>query len=213
MNTHLHIIEAYANLYSVWKDKKLEERIIALLGLFDSHFINKNNYHLNLFMDDDWNVRSSLQSFGHDIEAAWLLLECAEVIENKFYIDLYKNLSVKLTDAAAAGLDNDGGLWYEYDPAIEHWIKEKHSWPQAEAMVGFFNAWQLTKEDNYLQHSINSFEFIKNNIQDSSKGEWFWGRNEDGSVMQKEKAGFWKCPYHSGRACMELSKRISLLSV
>jgi cellobiose epimerase len=212
MNTHLHIIEAYANLYTVWPDKMLQEKIAALLELFDRHFIDRENHHLHLFLDEYWNLRSTLISFGHDIEAAWLLLECAEIAGYKLYIDRYKQLSVQLANAAAEGLDQDGGLWYEYDPAHDHWIKEKHSWPQAEAMIGFFNAWQLTGMEKYLQYSKACFAFVKRKIKDNSNGEWRWGINEDGSPMQKEKAGFWKCPYHSARACMEIQKRISVLS-
>jgi mannobiose 2-epimerase len=212
MNTHLHIIEAYASLYSIWPDTILREKIASLLEVFDRHFINKENFHLHLFLDENWNLRSSLVSYGHDIEAAWLLLECAEVINYKLYIDHYRQLSVKLADAAAKGLDSDGGLWYEYEPAHDRLVKEKHSWPQAEAMIGFFNAWQLTGDYKYLQYSKDSFAFIKNYIKDDKAGEWRWGIKEDGSPMEKEKAGFWKCPYHSARACMEIQKRISSLS-
>ncbi len=213
MNTHLHIIEAYTNLYTVWPDEKLKEKIEALLAVFDRHIINKENNHLNLFMDDEWNVRSSLLSFGHDIEAAWLLQECAEIIHNPSYIDLYRPHSVKLADAAAEGIDkNDGGLWYEYEPATNHWIREKHWWPQAEAMVGFFNSYQITGNKKYLEYSLNCFRFVQQHIKDNKKGEWFWGIHADGSVIQKEKAGFWKCPYHNGRACLELIKRISILN-
>ncbi len=210
MNTHLHIIEAYANLYTVWPDDELKQKIENLLGYFDSYIINKQNHHLNLFMDDEWNVRSSLISFGHDIEAAWLLQECAEVINHQQYINLYRQLSIALADAAAEGLDvKDGGLWYEYDPTKNQLIKEKHWWPQAEAMVGFFNAYQIAREEKYLHYSVNCFEFVKNKIKDNEKGEWIWGIQEDGAIIKKEKAGLWKCPYHNSRACIELIKRIS----
>jgi cellobiose epimerase len=207
-NTHLHIIEAYANLYSVWPDEKLKESIKHLLDVFEEHFFNSKTSHLNLFMDENWTAGSSLVSYGHDIEAAWLLLECAEAIGNENYISRFKELSIRLADAAAEGLDADGGLWYEYDPAKDEWIKEKHSWPQAEAMIGFLNAYQLTGNEKYLHHSQNEWEFIKHHIKDNSKGEWFWGVNADYSVMQKEKAGFWKCPYHNSRACIQLIRRI-----
>lgn len=207
MNTHLHIIEAYASLYIVWPDKKLKEKIINLLVIFDNYIINKESYHLNLFMDDDWTVKSTLQSYGHDIEAAWLLQECAEATGSDTYIRYFRELGVKIAYAVAEGLDTDGGLWYEYEPVTDHLVKEKHSWPQAEAMVGFFNAWQMSGEKEYLDHSIKSWEFIRNHIKDQEKGEWFWGVYADYRVMQKDKAGFWKCPYHSSRACMEIMKR------
>ena len=150
MNTHLHIIEAYANLYTIWPDKLLKEKIGRLLEVFDRHFINKENGHLQLFMNDDWEPQSTLVSYGHDIEAAWLLQECAEIVGYKLYEDRYKELAIVLTDAAAEGLDDDGGLWYEYEPAKDKLVREKHSWPQAEAMVGFYNAYQLTGKAKYL---------------------------------------------------------------
>lgn len=208
MNTHLHIVEAYANLYRVWPDKKLRERIIGLLEIFDTHIINRQTNHLNLFMDEDWTIKSTLQSFGHDIEAAWLLQECAEVAEHNVYINKFKETAIKLADAAAEGLDKDGGLWYEYEPVTNHLMKEKHSWPQAEAMVGFFNAWQITGDQKYLDYSIRSWDFIKQHIKDNQHGEWYWGVYDDYTTMEKDKAGFWKCPYHNSRACLEIIKRL-----
>lgn len=211
MNTHLHIIEAYANLYTVWPDAKLKDSIAHLLEVFEVHFIDPKTSHLRLFMDENWNSKSTLVSFGHDIEAAWLLLECAELSGNTNYIDRFRELSIKLADAAAEGLDKDGGLWYEYEPGQDYLIKEKHSWPQAEAMVGFFNAYQLTGNEKYLHYAANNWEFVKNHLKDTTNGEWFWGVDGSYAIMQKEKAGFWKCPYHNARACMEIMKRISSL--
>lgn len=211
-NTHLHIVEAYTNLYTVWPKEKLKDRIANLLELFQQHFINKKHHHLHLFFDDVWNLRSTLQSYGHDIEAAWLLQKCAEVIKHPSLIQQFKELAVPVTNAAIEGLDNDGGLWYEYEPSNNHLVEEKHWWPQAEAMVGFYNAYQLTGEQHYLRQSLQSWEFIKNHIKDETNGEWFWGVNNDYSAMEKEKAGFWKCPYHSSRALLEVMKRIDQIN-
>jgi mannobiose 2-epimerase len=208
-NTHLHIIEAYASLYTVRPTEKLKESIKHLLDVFEQYVVSGISQHLNLFMDENWNAKSSLTSYGHDIEAAWLLLDCAEIIGNAGYISRFKEISIRLADGASEGLDADGGLWYEYDPAKDELIKEKHSWPQAEAMVGFMNAYQLTGNEKYLNYSLNAWEFVKKCIKDNINGEWFWGVNEDYSIMQKEKAGFWKCPYHNARACMEILKRTS----
>ena len=88
-------------------------------------------------------------------------------------------------------------------------VKEKHWWPQAEAMVGFYNAYQLTNDKKYLEQSINSWQFTKKYLIDSKNGEWFWGVKDDHTIMQHEdKAGLWKCPYHNSRACLEILKRI-----
>ena len=209
-NTHLHIIEAYASLATVCPDKRIKEKVRHLLDVFANHIINKESNHLNLFMDENWIVRSSLVSYGHDIEAAWLLRESAAAMTNDGKnINLFDELSIKLADAVVEGLDTDGGLWYELEPSTGYLIKEKHSWSQAEAMLGFYSAYQLTGHEKYLDYSLNSWEFIKRHIKDQDKGEWFWGVREDYSVMNKEKAGFWKCPYHNARACMELLKRIN----
>lgn len=214
MNTHLHVIEAYAALYRVWRDDILKKRILGLLKDFEDHIISKESCHLHLFMDEEWNVKPAAVSFGHDIEAAWLLLESAEITEEKEWISKYKDLSVKITEAASEGLDHDGGLWYEYEPSGNRWIKEKHSWPQAEAMVGYMNAFRLTGDEKYFNRSINSWGFIREHILDKKNGEWFWGVNEDYSVMEgQDKAGFWKCPYHSTRACMEVIKRIKNIQI
>lgn len=208
-NTHLHIVEAYANLFSVWPREEVKGKIINLLSLFDAYFINKESYHLNLFFDDKWQLRSTLQSYGHDIEAAWLLQQCAEAIGHQRYSKRFSELAVPVTDAATEGLDSDGALWYEFEAATDHLIKEKHSWPQAEAMIGFYNAWQLTGNRQYLLYALHSWEFIKNYLKDKKNGEWFWGVYSNYSRMEKDKAGFWKCPYHSCRALLEVMQRIN----
>ena len=209
MNTHLHVLEAYANLYKVWPDAILKDHITDLLQLFTKYFIDVKSGHLILFFNEDWHPKHSLVSYGHDIEAAWLLQEAAEIIDEGDLVEEVKHLSKKLAIAAARGLDTDGGLWYERDIASNHLIKDKHWWPQAEAMVGFYNVWVNTGELSYLQKSMDSWAFIQEYILDKKKGEWYWGIQEDYSIMPGEdKAGLWKCPYHNGRACLELMKRI-----
>jgi mannobiose 2-epimerase len=210
MNTHLHIVEAYANLYGVYKNENLRNKIIELLELFNAHFIDTKTFHLKLFFDEAWNEKPGVISYGHDIEAAWLLLQCAEIIQHELWINVYKDYAIKISDAATEGLDKDGGLWYEFDTSSQTLIKEKHWWPQAEAMIGFFNAYQITNDERYLQHSINSWKFIMAHLKDNKNGEWFWGVKEDYSVMANEdKVGLWKCPYHNSRACFEIIKRIN----
>ena len=209
MNTHLHVLEAYTSLYKIWPDELLKTQIINLIKNFTLHIINAETGHLNLFFDEKWNNRSNVISYGHDIEAAWLLLEAADVTEDILLINKVKEWSIKISIAAAEGLDNDGGLWYEMDTGTQHFIKEKHSWVQAEAMVGFLNSWQITGDVAFLQKSLSSWQYVKNEIKDIAYGEWFWGRNEDGTIMKgQDKVGIWKCPYHNTRACIEIIKRI-----
>jgi mannobiose 2-epimerase len=210
MNTHLHVLEAFTNLYRVWPDEKLKEEIRELIHIFLDHIIAKDTFHLDLFFDDAWNPKSKLVSYGHDIEAAWLIPEAAETIGDKILLQQVNNRSLRLVGAAAKGLDGDGSLWYEYDVEKRKLIKQKHSWPQAEAMVGFFNAWQIAGDEKNLEQSQRSWQFVKKYIRDNHCGEWKWGVNEDYSTMDKEdKVGIWKCPYHNSRACIEITRRIA----
>jgi mannobiose 2-epimerase len=213
MNTHLHLLEAFANLYRSCTDEKLEEKITELIYIFFNHIIDPETHHLILFFDEKWNKKSQTVSYGHDIEAAWLIEEAAGIIKNKSLLQQVEQYAVTLAAAATDGLDTDGGLWYEYDIAKDDLIKEKHWWPQAEAMVGLFNAWQITRDEKFLQRSVSSWNFIQHHILDQKNGEWFWGIKEDKTVMNEDKVGIWKCPYHNGRACLELIKRIKLFEL
>ncbi len=212
MNTHLHVIEAYTNLYQVWPDTFLKQQIENLLEVFGRHIIDGKTGHLILFFDENWSARSGIISYGHDIEAAWLLQEAAESIDNRQWIAETKTMAIKIAGAAMEGLDADGGLWYEYDAGTNHLARKKHWWPQAEAMVGFLNAYQLSGNEQYLHRSAESWEFIRKHIKDQKNGEWFWGVDAAlNPIAGQDKAGFWKCPYHNGRACLEIMKRISSL--
>ena len=208
MNTHLHIVEAYANLFKVWKDKALQNDIVELLQTIEEHFINTETGHLRLFFNENWIEKPDVISYGHDIEAAWLLLQCAEISEDETLIANYKKHAIQMAEVTKEGLDTDGGLWYEFDPEKNELIAEKHWWVQAEALIGFYNAYQLTGNEIYLDIVLKNWDFIKNHILDTKNGEWFWGIYRDNSLIEKDKAGFWKCPYHNSRACMELIHRI-----
>jgi len=210
MNTHLHVLEAYTNLYRSWKDEGLRKQILDLISNFKNYIIRQDNYHLNLFMDQDWTVKSSAISFGHDIEASWLLLEAAEVIEDHEVIQSVADIAVLMARSSLEGIDKDGGMFHESDPNSGHILREKHWWVQSEAMVGFFNAWQISKEERFLHESLRVWDYVKANLLDPLHGEWIWGRDERGQVMiSEDKAGMWKCPYHNSRACIELNKRLS----
>lgn len=209
MNTHLHVLEAFATLYAVWPDPDLAADIRALLDLFDKRIIHQGNGHLQLFFTPEWRARSRIISYGHDIEAGWLLLEAATIIGDAILVARFRELAIRLTDAALEGMDADGGLWYERDPAGGGLIKEKHWWPQAEALVGLFTAWQISGDTVYLQQLEKTWEFIQQSMKDKVHGEWYWGITASGRPMaNQDKVGLWKCPYHNGRACIELLSRI-----
>jgi mannobiose 2-epimerase len=212
MNTHLHVLEAYTSLYGIWPNETLAQHITGLLKTFDERIINKQTGHLHLFFNENWQVKSDTISFGHDIEASWLLLEAAYAVIDGDLIQKMQENALMLANATIPWLDADGGLWYECEPGQNQLIKEKHWWPQAEAMVGFVNAWELTGNNQYLEHVFNNWSFIKSYLLDLKNGEWFWGIDEHHAVLpNQDKAGLWKCPYHNGRACIEIIKRIALL--
>jgi mannobiose 2-epimerase len=208
MNTHLHILEAYTNLYRVWQDPGLAQKIRDLIDIFTQHIVDTRTHHLQLFFDEDWQLRSNIISYGHDIEASWLLLEAAEVLGEETLIRQIKDLSVKIAIASTGGLNPDGSMNYEFDRDKNHMITERHWWVQAEAIVGYLNAGQLTGETHFYRKFRAAWDYTKKDIIDHDKGEWFWGRHADGTIMEgQDKVGFWKCPYHNSRACIEVIRR------
>jgi mannobiose 2-epimerase len=208
MNTHLHIIEAYVNLYRVWPEKKLEGRILNLLEIFEKHIIAQDTFHLQLFFNSKWESQSGAISYGHDIEAAWLLQKAAEILDDEFLADKWKEMAIKISDAAAKGFMPDGSLIHAYDLSTHHPDTHREWWVSAEAMVGYLNAYQLSDDESYLQKVFSLWTFIQKHLLDKKNGEWFWGVNDDYSKMNDDKIGFWKCPYHNARACMEILDRI-----
>ena len=209
MNTHLHVLEAFGDLYRIWPDEELKTKLCEVIELFLDHIIDKRSGHLVLFFDETWNARSNVISYGHDIESAWLIQESAELLNDPDLLKKVKNVSVKIAEAALEGLDKDGGLWYERAGIKGDLVTQKHSWPQAEAMIGFLNAWEITGDTRFLDHSLRSWQFVKDHIHDKELGEWYWGVNADYSPMkEQEKVGIWKCPYHNSRACVEVIRRI-----
>jgi mannobiose 2-epimerase len=212
MNTHLHILEAYANLYRIWPDRELAQQLESLIEVFLDRIVDSRTGHMNLFFTAEWKVTADLVSYGHDIEASWLLQEAAEVLGNRELLQRVKKVAVEMARATEEGLQPDGSLYHELDREEGHYDTHREWWVSAEAMVGFLNAYQLTNEPKFLEQSLNSWKFAQKHFLDKEKGEWFWGVYDDYSPMKGEdKIGFWKCPYHNSRACMEVVHRCKIL--
>jgi len=213
MNTHLHLVEAYANLLRARPDARLRERTAALLRLLLEHVLDPATGHLGLFFDMDWTPRSSAVSFGHDIEASWLLLEVAELLGEAALRAQARAASIRLAEAVLAeGVDPAGGLLdapaAEDDPVG----RQKEWWPQAEALVGFVNAYELTGREEFVEAACAIWDFTRRHIIDERGGEWRRRVARDGAPLQGlEKIGPWKCPYHNGRACLEIIARVPRL--
>ena len=208
MNTHLHILESYTNLFRAWSNGKLKESINSLIDIFKNEIVNSKSNHLNLFFEMDWKVISTEVSFGHNIEAAWLLNEADLMINNHKLTEEVKEITSKLMmSTLAEGLDKDGSLFN--NRCGNKYDTDKHWWPQAEAMVALLDAYEINPNQAYITHLDKIWNFIKYNIIDKDNGEWYWRVDENSLPNTSEvKVGFWKCPYHNGRALMELIERI-----
>ncbi len=209
MNTHLHIIEAYTNLYTIWKNDQLAEKIENLIELFLNTIISTEDHHLNLFFDENWNIKSTEISYGHDIEAGWLVYESALILGDKALIKKVKGRLAAITDAALQGICKEGGLYHEGDRNGNHLDHEFEWWPQAEALVGLVNTFEITDNTKYLYHAVRISDFILKFFSQNADGEWFYRVNQEGNpILEYNKVDLWKCPYHNSRACMELIKRL-----
>jgi mannobiose 2-epimerase len=213
MNTHLHIIEPYTNLYCVWKNELLGKKLKDLIYVFLEKIIDPKSQNFNLVFKLNWEILSNEISYGHDIEGTWLLNEAAQVYGDESLINKVKEITIKMSDKVLEnGIDFDGSIFYEFNKSKNHLNTDKHWWAQAEGMVGFLNSYQITKDQKYLQEFEKLWEFIKNNIIDKKNGEWFRMVRKDGTICKIDpKVSFWKCPYHNSRALIEVIKRLQTI--
>ena len=212
MNTHLHLMESYASLYRVWHDPGLAGRLRNLILLFRDQIINQKTYHLNVFLDRSWHSTSTIHSYGHDIETSWLIVEAAQILGDQQLVKECEKLAIKIVVASSEGLQTDGSLIAEKDYADGKTNTTRDWWPQAETVVGLLNAYELSGEDHYLTDAIRCWNFTNKYLVDHKFGEWYGSVSAAGTVGKGDKAGFWKCPYHNGRMCLEVMERVSKLT-
>lgn len=199
MNTHLHVLEAYTNLYRVLKNvhrddvqgtkERVERQLRILIDIFANRIFDPATGHLMLFFDEKWQPSNTHTSPGHDIEAAWLLREAQAVLGENEEVN---KLSRRLAVAARDGI-----------------LQEKQWWCYAEAVVGYIDQWQDIPDPHYLNFANAAWDFIVDHLVDHEHGEWYWSVLPDGTPdRSNDKAGFWKCPYHNSRMCIELIERL-----
>jgi len=212
MNNHLHVLEAYTNLQRLAPAPRIALRLRELIQLFLERILDPHTGHLHHFFDAQWRVRSATYTFGHDIEASWLLCEAAEVVGDATLLRQVREVALRMAAVVLAeGLAEDGGLYYEGQAGqvIDH---GRECWPQAEAVVGFLNAFQLSGDANYRAAAQRVWNFIEQHLVDRVHGEWFWRLNADGRPDAKlPKVSEWKGPYHATRACLETWRRIETI--
>jgi mannobiose 2-epimerase len=180
-----------------------------LIQTFQRHIIDRQTGHLKLFFDDQWHSLSQNVSFGHDVESSWLLTEAAELHGDSALLAQVRESAIGMAAAVLQeGLDDDGSLFYESGPQglVD---SGKIWWAQAEAVVGFFNAYQLTGQVHYAQAAYRCWTYIQAKVVDRTQGDWFKRLSRDGTPDHAVfKAGPWECPYHHSRACLEMLVRL-----
>jgi cellobiose epimerase len=212
MNNHLHVLEAYANLYRIWNDPRLEKALRELVDLFVERILDTGAWHLHHFFNELWEVRSASYVFGHDIEASWLLCEAAETLMDSALIESTQYVALQIAAAALEGLDADGGLCYEGKRG-QIVDRRKEWWPQAEALVGFINAYEISANERFLDAACGLWTYIQQHLVDCIHGEWYWRINEDGTHDScLPKVSQWKDPYHAARACLQAWRRLERIS-
>lgn len=208
-NTHLHIIEPYSNLYRVWKDERLEKALRNLIFIFTDKILNPETHHLDLFFENDWTRGAGqLESYGHDIECSWLMHEAALVLGDKEVLAKVEPIVQEVAKASEKGLNADGSMIHEANLTKGTMDADLHWWVQAETVVGFANIYQYFGDESALDKAIKCWQYIKDNLIDNENGEWHWSVRRDGTLnTTDDKAGFWKCPYHNSRMCIEIMER------
>ena len=216
MNTHLHVMEAYTNLLRVWPDPELQAKQKELLEVTMDHIIDGATGHFKMFFDTPWNSLSDHVSFGHDIEGSWLLFEAAQVLGDAALLDRAREQSLRMARAVyEEALDQDGSLFYEADSKGVLVDPNKHWWAQAEAVVGFYNAYQLSGEQRFLDQAVRVWEYIEEKVVDRVHGEWHAKLRPNGTPYTEKEdgdaclVGPWKCPYHNSRVCLEMMERLA----
>lgn len=236
-NTHLHIIEPYTNLFRCIKELKavescdyvpaigsvlpigvtvpddfvvrLESSLRNLITIFTDKILNPDTHHLDLFFDMDWTREAGrLESYGHDIECSWLMHEAALVLGDETVLKKVETVVQMVAKASEKGLNEDGSMVHEANLDTGYVDTDRHWWVQAENVVGWINIWQYFGDESALQKALRGWQYIKDNLIDREGGEWWWSRDPERNINRKDdKAGFWKCPYHNSRMCLELMER------
>ncbi|MBR2291280.1 MAG: AGE family epimerase/isomerase [Prevotella sp.] len=237
-NTHLHIIEPYANLYRCLQEIKAKEScdyvpvlgsvlpvgisvpqetvntvegaLRNIIGIFTDHILNPETHHLHLFFEMDWTRGAGqLESYCHDIECSWLMHEAALVLGDPYVLEKMEPIVQEVAKASEKGLRPDGSMIHEANLTTGHVDDDLHWWVQAENVVGWYNIYQHFGDEKALDNALRCWDYIQQNLIDWENGEWHWSRHPDGSLnLVDDKAGFWKCPYHNGRMCLEIIERV-----
>ncbi len=209
MNTLLHLMEAYSSLAKIWANEQLNQRLESLVQIFLNQVIDPSTGHQRLFFDDSWKSLSDHISYGHDIETSWLLVETAECLGNPELLSQTQAVGIQLAKVVMdQALGSDGSILYEAD-LKGPLVLTREWWAHAEAVVGFYNAYQLSGDIRFEKASRQVWNYIQNHFVDRQNGDWFKVLKENGTpILTHHKVGPWECPYHHSRMCFEMIQRI-----
>jgi mannobiose 2-epimerase len=207
MNTHLHILEAYTSLLKIYDHEYLKFALENLVNLMFDKFLNEE-YNFELFFDDKWKLLSRTISFGHDIEAAWLILDAAKTLENKKLIKTAEDYAIKIAEQfLKTALNKDGAVMNEKNRQTAEIDTDLHWWPQVEALIGLDYVYKITENEKYLLASEKIWAFTRKHIKDHINGEWHFRVDANYEPYTTEsKVSMWKAPYHNTRACLILNQ-------
>jgi len=209
MNNNLHVLEALTNLYRVWPDQGLREQLIRQIDIMSNKILNQATWHENLYLTMNWVNQQDIDSYGHDIEFSWLLVEAAEVLGGEKILEDTRRIAVNIAEVQLVQGFNEIGAMY-YEKSDGQMVMNFEWWPQAESVVGYVNAWQISGEQKYLDAAIRSWNFIKTYMIDKECGGWYRNVNADGTpIRNRVKADQWTCPYHNSRMGFEVMSRFS----
>ena len=203
MNSHLHVLEAYANLYQVWPDEELKAAVERLLDIIGTKVMAPDG-HLRLYFQKDWSVMPGGVSYGHDIETSWLALECAMALKDIDVVNRVRPWALAMGRAGNEGLLPDSSMRYEKLPDGKY-DDSRQWWVQAETVVGNLWLWKYHSDLQGTERALAAWNYIREKLVDTQDGEWWWAVLPDGSAdLSQPKAGFWKCPYHNTRMCLQV---------
>lgn len=215
MNNHLHVLEAYTGLYRALPTEEVAGALRASIQWFCEYIVHADSGHLRLFLDMEWRDVSGGYSYGHDIEGSWLLAEALEVLGDheleQRYLPLVRALGVS---CLREGIGERGQVLDHFDFHTGARYLDSEWWVQAEALVGFLNMWQSTGNDDYARAFSDLWKYVKAFQIDHEDGEWLYHASLDHANKgdQRYKLGFWKGPYHNGRAMMEVIQRLQQIA-
>ncbi len=207
MNTVLHLIEGYTVLFEASKDQRVGDRLRFLLDITRDKIFDSVNNKLLVFFDVNLNVIGDIYSYGHDIEATWLIDRACETLGEKDRIAEWQKINLRIAEKIYNVALENGAVNNERENTT---ISRKRVWwVQAESVVGFINAYQHCGDKKYLEAACTVWKWIRDvQIDKREGGEWWAEVDFSGKPMTDfTMVNEWKCPYHNGRMCMEIINR------